>query len=168
MLSVVQVASAGQLAQFHELVDELRAWDIQMSRSIGLDVDTMLDLFYAGSPVDLAVDDHRMERAFVATYDGVLAGCGALKKLSDRVAELTRVYVRPAYRGKGLARAVVVAIIESARDMGYATLSLESAVFMKDAHALYRSLGFELTPPFRALPDELKEAEVFMKLELRA
>ena len=167
MLKIIQATSAEQFAQFHELVDEFRAWDSEMSRSVGLDVDTVLNHFYKGSPADPAAGDSRMERAFIVTYGGQLGGCGAVKKLSDQVAELTRVYVRPAYRGKGLARAVVVAIIESARDMGYASLCLETAVFMKDAQALYRSLGFEPTQPFRPLPDDLKEAEVFMKLELR-
>jgi hypothetical protein len=38
---------------------------------------------------------------------------------------------------------------------------------MMDAQSLYRSLGFEPAPPFREVPDDLKDAEVFMELKLR-
>jgi hypothetical protein len=44
---------------------------------------------------------------------------------------------------------------------------LETAIFMKDAHALYRSFGFQPAPPFRSVPDDLKDAEIFMELKLR-
>ncbi|MDQ2913026.1 MAG: GNAT family N-acetyltransferase [Chloroflexota bacterium] len=167
MIEIVPATTAEHFAQFQELVDELMAWDSAMSREIGLNLDTMLDFFYKKPPAALAAEFSPNGHVFLAKYEGRLAGCGALKELSRDAAELTRVYVRPAFRGKGLGKAIVDAVIASARQEGYATVRLETAIFMKDAHSLYRSFGFELSEPFRRVPDDLKHAEVFMELKLR-
>jgi GNAT superfamily N-acetyltransferase len=165
MTQITEVKTAEQLAQFQELVDEFRTWDSAMSREIGLDVDTMLDFLYK-TPGEVEGEALSNQTMFLAVADGRIAGCGALKELSDDVAELRRVYVRPAFRGKRLGRAIVAAILASARTQGYKTICLETAVFMKEAHALYRSFGFRDSAPFREVPDNLKDAEMFMELSL--
>jgi GNAT superfamily N-acetyltransferase len=166
MLEIAEATTAGQFRQFQDLVDEFMEWDTAMSREIGLDIGTMLDFFYKTPASDLSAEYSPRGCVVLATYDGDLAGCGALKELSEEVAELTRVYVRPAFRGRGLGKAIVEAILSRARKDGYTTVCLETAIFMKDAQALYRSLGFQLTKPFRLVPAELTDAEVFMELRL--
>lgn len=164
MPEIVRATRAEHFAQFQELVDELMSWDSSMSAQIGLDVDAILDFLYK-QPSDAAHEQARVD-VFIATHEGGLAGCGALKRLTDEVAELSRVYVRPAYRGRGIAKAILEVILARARARGYKTVCLETAIFMTDAHALYRSLGFQETEPFRQLPEGLKDAELFMELRL--
>jgi GNAT superfamily N-acetyltransferase len=161
-LKITEATTAKQLAQFDELVAEFKKWDSAMSREIGLDVEAMLDFLYTQPPAELG----SKQRVFLATDEGRIGGCGALKMLSEEIAELTRVYVRPDFRGKGIGRAIVERILATAREQGYKTICLETAIFMTEAHALYRSFGFRERPPFRQVPDSLKHAELFMELSL--
>ena len=85
---------------------------------------------------------------YLAEVDGRPAGTGGLKQVGPDVAEIKRMYVDPVFRGRGVARAVLRRLIADARAGGYRTLQLETAVWMVEAHALYRSCGFVDTAPF--------------------
>ena len=87
-------------------------------------------------------------RFFLATCNGQVTGVGCLKRIEDSVGELQRMYVLPAFRGKGIGRAIAKRLIEEARTIGYQQLRLESLEFLEDAHALYRSLGFRQIDPY--------------------
>ncbi|HXR76389.1 MAG TPA: GNAT family N-acetyltransferase [Bryobacteraceae bacterium] len=80
------------------------------------------------------------------------AGTIALRRLSERSCETKRLYVRPAFRGKGLGRALLNQVIAGARSIGYATMYADSLPSMADAHALYRSCGFKQAGPYSATP----------------
>jgi len=85
---------------------------------------------------------------YLAEVDGRPAGTGGLKEVAPGVAEIKRMYTDPASRGHGVARAVLLRLIDDARAAGYRRLQLETAVWMVEAHALYRSCGFADAPPF--------------------
>lgn len=87
-------------------------------------------------------------RFYLARHAGQIAGVGCLKKLSAAVGELQRMYVLPAFRGKGIGRALAHRLIEDARLIGYRKLRLESLEFLEAAHALYRSIGFHEIEPY--------------------
>ena len=89
--------------------------------------------------------DGRLLLAFDETQP---AGCVGLRKIGDGVCEMKRLYVRPTYRGKGIGRALAVAILEAAREIGYQTMRLDTIATMIEAGALYRSLGFKETAPY--------------------
>ena len=77
-------------------------------------------------------------------------------------------YVRPAFRGKGIGRSLLEKLIEAAREIGYWRLRLDSATFMTEAHRLYHSLGFKDIEPYpeSEIPAALHQHWVFMELAL--
>jgi len=87
--------------------------------------------------------------AFLVAYGGGTAiGCGALRLLDAETAELKRMYVSPALRGRGLGRRLVAALEAEARVLGVRRLVLETGVRQAAALALYRATGFHPIPLF--------------------
>ena len=84
----------------------------------------------------------------VVTVDGRAVACGAWQPLEPGVAELKRMYVRPAYRGRGIARQLVVALEEEAFAAGRPVLRLETGTYLTAAIALYESSGYRRIPVY--------------------
>ncbi|MBN3756659.1 GNAT family N-acetyltransferase [Paraburkholderia sp. Tr-20389] len=89
---------------------------------------------------------------FIAEADGELAGCGGLLRHSDEVAEVKRLYVRPAYRGLALGEQLMKRVIDRAKSSGYARLVLDSVPQTAFAQGLYERMGFTETAPYYANP----------------
>ena len=79
-----------------------------------------------------------------------LVGIGALKRLSPRRAELKSMRTHPDHLGKGVARAILAALIDHAERMGLAVVSLETGTgpAFEPAIALYTGRGFAPGEPF--------------------
>ena len=88
-------------------------------------------------------------RLFLADDDG---GCVALRFLGVDTAEMKRLYVRDAHRGKGLGRALAEAAIRAAREAGCTRIVLDTLPKMREAQALYQMLGFRPIPPYLEEP----------------
>lgn len=145
MMQIVQAQSEQEIAMVRVLFQEYAA-------SLG---------------VDLCFQDFEQELAslpgnyvppsgslLIAKDGAEIAGCAALRKLADDTAEMKRLYLRPAFRGKGAGRNLALAIIAEARKIGYARLRLDTLPAMNEAIGLYRSLGFREIEPYTYNPIE--------------
>ena len=88
----------------------------------------------------------------LAFCDGHPGGCVAMRPLGTGVCEMKRLYVRHAYRGKGVARRLAETVVKIARESGYKAMRVNALPWMREAIAGYRSLGFEPIPPYRYNP----------------
>ncbi len=85
--------------------------------------------------------------------DGTAIGCGALRALGDGVAEVKRMYVVPAARGRGVSKLLLAGLEDAARSRGWATLRLETGPRQPEAIALYEGAGYRAIPAFGAYVD---------------
>lgn len=83
----------------------------------------------------------------VAELHGTPVGCAGLRP-GEGGAEVKRMYVDPAVRGQGVARALLRALVEHARACGLTTLRLETGTEQPEARALYESEGWRPVEPF--------------------
>jgi GNAT superfamily N-acetyltransferase len=89
--------------------------------------------------------------AFFLIRDGDdCMGCGGIQLVGGEYAEIKRMYVRPAYRGLGLAKMMLEHLAEYARARGVLMLRLETGIYQPAAIDLYERFGFREIPPFGA------------------
>ena len=155
MAELIRAHSEEDLAEVAELFREYAEWlAIEMS-SCKIEK-TISELPGQYGPPDGCL--------LLARQDGRPAGCVALRRFDDGKCEMKRLHVRPAYRGRGIGKALAVEIINEARRLGYRKMRLDSiADRMKEAVSLYRALGFRKIPPYGDHPEG---CTLFMELDL--
>jgi len=117
----------------------------------------------AGLPGDYAPPRGRL---LIAYLDSEAAGCVALHEFEPGIAEMKRLYVRPAFRGKRVGLVLANAIIEAAREVGYQRMRLDTVPSeMADAVKMYQRLGFHEISTYRANP---QPGTLYMELDLGA
>jgi len=130
------------------LSGEMRAMIGELSELLlGL---TPADACHHLSPEEMAND---RTTVFVARVDGSIAACGALYRHDGGIAELKRMYTRPAFQGLGLARAILSRILECAGQEGAKELVLETGHNYLAARKLYEAFGFQLCGPVLDYPE---------------
>lgn len=121
---------------------------------------------YDGDGVWGFAADHlkQARAAFVVAYlDDAPVGCGGLMPVSDTVAEVKRVYVRPTARGHSLSRRLMAALEARARELGYTTIRLETGRKQPAAIHVYESMGYAHTPCWDDYSDD-PESVCYQKL----
>jgi putative acetyltransferase len=85
---------------------------------------------------------------FVTRQDGIPAGCGGVQFFGKEYGEIKRMFVRPQFRGLGLARLMLDHLKMYARENDIYLLRLETGIHQKEAISLYERMGFQSIPPF--------------------
>jgi putative acetyltransferase len=85
---------------------------------------------------------------FVAAVEGQPAGCGGVKLFGTEFGEVKRMFVRPEFRGQGVAKAILDHIAGYCRERDIAALRLETGILQADAIGLYERYGFSRRGPF--------------------
>jgi len=101
--------------------------------------------------------------------EGFPAGIACLKYLSPGIGEVKRMYIRPSYRRMGLGRALLDQLLKVAIQYGYERIRLDSVRFMKQAHHLYRTVGFSEIEAYEGseVPKEFQKHWIFMEVKLQ-
>ena len=155
-MQITQAETAEQIEQARALFREYESW-------LGLSLCFQnFERELAELPGAYAEPDGRL---LLACHNDELAGCVALRQLSDRTCEMKRLFVRETFRGKGIGRLLIETIIRKAKEIGYERMLLDTLPpRMNDAIALYRSIGFKEIAPYY---DNPVDGAIFMELSLR-
>ncbi|GAA2795720.1 GNAT family N-acetyltransferase [Crossiella cryophila] len=96
---------------------------------------------------------------------GELAGTGAVRTLEPGVAEIKRMYVRPAWRGQGVGSRLLDGLLDQAARLDASTIRLDTARFMADAQGMYQSRGFVRRDPYPGteIPPHLQQYWYFFE-----
>jgi putative acetyltransferase len=153
-MQIGQATTPEQIAAIRSLFQEYAAW-------------LRIDLCFQGFAEELATLPGSYApprgRLLLATGPDGPAGCVALRPAGDAVCEMKRLFVRPAYQGHGLGRALAQRVIAEAQEAGYATMILDTLPSMHRAIRLYEALGFVRRPAYYDTP---VPQTVFMELHL--
>lgn len=121
---------------------EVRELFLEYQAAIGV------DLCFQGFADELATLPGSYTSILIAEEEGAVLGCVALRPHGDADAEMKRLYVRPAGRGRGVGRRLAERAIEEARRAGSRRIVLDTLPQMSEAQALYRALGFRDIAPY--------------------
>ena len=106
--------------------------------------------------------------SYLLYEDDKVAGMGALRNMNKNIGEITRMYIRPKHRGKGLGKELLQQLLKKGEEFGFSTIYLNTAPFMKSAQRMYHSFGFieREEYPGSELLESIKPFWLFMEKEL--
>ena len=99
----------------------------------------------------------------LAIFNEEPAGTIALRRLDARAGEVKRLYLRPEFRGRGLGRRLLEAVMQRGLALGYEMLYADTLPVMTEALSLYQRAGFERTEAYSKSPTS---GAIYMKREL--
>ncbi|HVM70819.1 MAG TPA: GNAT family N-acetyltransferase [Anaerolineales bacterium] len=113
-------------------------------------------LYPAESQHGLSIEQLLREKVafFVVRQDGAAAGCGGVQLFGTTYGEVKRMYIRPQYRGLGLAKRLLEHLEAYAREHDVKLLRLETGIQQSEAIGLYERMGFHCIPPFGAYQED--------------
>ncbi len=95
-----------------------------------------------GGGIMLCKDDH----AFI--------GCAGIRKINADIAELKRMFIKPAYQKRGIGKQLLQQAVELAEELNYKTIRLDTLNYMTPAINLYKQYGFYEIPAYYHNPNE--------------
>jgi DNA-binding MarR family transcriptional regulator len=88
----------------------------------------------------------------VASVDGSSVGCGGVRRISERVGSIRRMWVAEEVRGLGVGRRLLAALEDEARRLGFRAVRLETNRALGEAIGMYRKAGYREVAPFNEEP----------------
>jgi len=135
-------------SQISDLMVELYEWTAKEIRERAK-IDILAVRGFSSFREWVAKDFHRLISEvssrgvfYLVEFDGTIIGMGALDQIKEKTGAIKRMYIRPAYRGKGIGKTLLQQLLQKAKELGYNSIYLDTARFMTAAHNLYRSFGF--------------------------
>lgn len=163
MIQLTEAHAERDFASAAKLLAEMADWDARETEAAGFPGGEMLETYYAGIIGSLGTAFSTEHGGLLlAQSDGLEAGIIAYL-CAGGVGRIDKLFVSPEHRGKGVAKALVVGALERMSARGVEKVRLTTAIFMKDAQALYRSFGFVECPPFEQRSEALLDVTVFME-----
>lgn len=127
-----------------------------------------VDLCFQGFDEELRTVDVQYnlpKGCLMLVFDNETAfGCAAIREFENTTAELKRMYLKPAYRGKGISKSLLQWMLDKAVELGYTSVRLDTLPQMKEAQQLYRQFGFKEIESYRFNP---VEGTVYLEKHLR-
>jgi GNAT superfamily N-acetyltransferase len=129
----------------------------------GVDIPEITD-----ADIERLRDAEPPEPLFLVSGEDTIAGMGQLHRHDETTVTAKRIFVRQAFRGNGLGRALVEEMIAGAADDGFERLHLNASPYHQRARGLYETLGFEAvpTPSWTQVSPELHDDWYFFELSL--
>lgn len=146
----------------------------EMERAFGIPADAVMGMpvaDYVASVLDKVCVDALPHGVFyLVQVDGQVAGMGGLRASGADMAEVKRLYVRPAFRGLRIGQSLLRQLLDDARRLGHRRVCLDTAPFMHSAHKLYEAHGFVDAPPHPGaeVPAAFHDRWRFMQCDLPA
>jgi len=153
-MQISQASTPAEIELARGLFEEYAAW---------LRIDLCFQVFageLAGLPGLYAPSQGRL---LLGWAEGGAVGCVGVRPLNAAVCEMKRLYVRPAFRGRGMGRRLAQTAVEEARAIGYSAVRLDTLPVMQNAIRLYEDLGFARCGAYYDTP--LADT-IFMELRL--
>ena len=105
-----------------------------------------------------------IKHVIVAYIENTPVGCGAIKPYTAAIVEIKRIFVQPAFRGQGVARAILSELEVWAKDLNFSTCILETGKNQPEAISLYYKAGYHLISSYGQYKNV--ENSVCMKKEI--
>jgi ribosomal protein S18 acetylase RimI-like enzyme len=146
MSPTYRIAEAATAAQFDAARSLIEEYAAQIGTSMGVDLG--FQNFSAELNQLPAMYGPPSGCLLLASRDDEWMGCCALRRFTDEVGEMKRLYVKPTARGADLGRRLTERLVATARALGYRRMVLDTLQGMVAAQTLYRSVGFRETEPY--------------------
>lgn len=144
-ISIIEATSENEVAAVEQLLRDYLLW---MRRRYRNQLE-MIDAYFDPREWESELADLRGHYGaphggiILALVDGVPAGCVLLRGIGEKDSEMKRLFVRPAFRGFGLAKSMIASVMQLSCKLGYTHMRLETGALLTEAQALYQSLGFK-------------------------
>ncbi len=127
----------------------------ELSRRYYAEISARIGADFTGEDVAhaTAADFEAPAGVFLVAYDETKpVGCGGLRRIDDRTAEIKHLFVDPTHRGKGVGSALITALEEEARTRHAARVVLDTSSVLHEAIALYHRRGYREIAPYNDNP----------------
>ena len=133
-----------------DFIENCRLLDMDLDRRVGKKIKR--DKYTKFNQLD------EINEAIVVYEGNRVIGGGGIRRYTDEIVELKRVFIHTEYQGQGIGTKLVSLLIEWAIELGYKRMILETGELLAESCAVYRKLGFQVIPnygPYVNMPESL-------------